>query len=80
MILDDLAEKSRKEVVIHDVDPLALTLLVDFAYTGEIVVTEENVQVTQMGLFLLCFTFFFRSLKSYIYIFFFFCEEGLLSA
>ena len=43
--LDDLAEKSRHEVVIHDVDPLALTLLVDFAYTGEIVVTEENVQV-----------------------------------
>ena len=53
MVLDDLAEKSRKEVVIHDVDPLALTLLVDFAYTGEIVVTEENVQVTQMGFFLL---------------------------
>lgn len=45
MFNDDLAEKSRAEVVIHDVDPLALTLLVDFAYTGEIVVTEENVQV-----------------------------------
>ena len=42
---DDLAEKHRQEVVIHDLDPLALTLLVDFAYTGEIVVTEENVQV-----------------------------------
>ena len=34
-----------KEVTIHDIDPLALTLLVDFAYTGELVVTEENVQV-----------------------------------
>ena len=43
--LDDLSEKRKDEILIHDVDPLALTLLVDFAYTGEIVVTEENVQV-----------------------------------
>ena len=34
-----------KEVTIHDIDPLALTILVDFSYTGELVVTEENVQV-----------------------------------
>jgi len=45
MFNDDLSEKTKAEVVIHDVDPLALTLLVDFSYTGEIVVTEENVQV-----------------------------------
>ena len=38
-------EKQQKEVVLHDVDPLALTLLVEFAYTGEILITEENVQV-----------------------------------
>ena len=42
---DDLVEKNLSEITIHDVDPLALTLLVDFAYTGELVVTEENVQV-----------------------------------
>ena len=38
----------RKEclkIKIHDVDALALTLLVDFAYTGELVVCEEKVQV-----------------------------------
>ena len=42
---DDLVEKSMSEITIHDVDALALTLLVDFAYTGELVVCEENVQV-----------------------------------
>ena len=44
---DDLVEKSMSEITIHDVDALALTLLVDFAYTGELVVCEENVQVCQ---------------------------------
>ena len=33
------------KVTIHDVAPLALTLLVDFSYTGELVVSEDNVQV-----------------------------------
>ena len=37
------------EITIHDVDALALTLLVDFAYTGELVVCEENVQVRRKG-------------------------------
>ena len=43
--LDDLVEKNQKEITIHDLDALALTLLVDFAYTGEIVISEDNVQV-----------------------------------
>ena len=34
------------KVTIHDVAPLALTLLVDFSYTGELVVSEDNVQVS----------------------------------
>ena len=42
---DDMAEKTLTEITIHDVDPLALTLLVDFAYTGELAVCEDNVQV-----------------------------------
>jgi hypothetical protein len=42
---DDLVEKRMSEITIHDVDALALTLLVDFAYTGELVVCEENVHV-----------------------------------
>ena len=43
---DDLVEKNQKEVTIHDLDPLALTLLVDFSYTGEIIISEDNVQVS----------------------------------
>ena len=38
-------EKNQKEITIHDLDALALTLLVDFSYTGEIVISEDNVQV-----------------------------------
>ena len=44
-LLDDLVEKNQKEVTIHDLDALALTLLVDFSYTGEIIISEDNVQV-----------------------------------
>ena len=42
-----MAEKTLAEITIHDVDPLALTLLVDFAYTGELAVCEDNVQVSK---------------------------------
>ena len=56
---DDLVEKQQKEVVLHDVDPLALTLLVEFAYTGEILITEENVQVSYIYITrVLCFRYF----------------------
>ena len=43
-----MAEKNLKDITIHDVDPLALTLLVDFSYTGELSVCEENVQVDRL--------------------------------
>ena len=52
-IPDDLVEKTKKEVTIHDLDPLALTLLVDFSYTGEIVISEENVQVQGFEYFII---------------------------
>lgn len=42
---DDMAERVQREVVLHDVDAAALQLLVDYAYTGEIHITEDNVQV-----------------------------------
>ena len=40
-----MTEKNLAEITIHDVDPLALTLLVNFSYTGELSVCEDNVQV-----------------------------------
>ena len=43
-------EKNQTEVTIHDIDVLALTLLVDFSYTGEIVITEDNVQVGETNI------------------------------
>ena len=45
LFVDDMAEKNLRDITIHDVDPLALTLLVDFSYTGELSVCEDNVQV-----------------------------------
>lgn len=44
-----MAEKAASEVVLHDVDHTALQLLVDYSYTGEIHITEDNVQVTLPG-------------------------------
>ncbi|GAB6026965.1 hypothetical protein CHUAL_014102 [Chamberlinius hualienensis] len=45
MFNDDLEEKTKDSVTIHDVDQMALHLLIDYSYTGEIIITEENVQV-----------------------------------
>ena len=48
LFVDDMAEKNLRDITIHDVDPLALTLLVDFSYTGELSVCEDNVQVDRL--------------------------------
>uniref|UniRef100_A0A1B6D3K8 Kelch-like protein diablo n=1 Tax=Clastoptera arizonana TaxID=38151 RepID=A0A1B6D3K8_9HEMI len=45
MFNDDMAEKLQKEVELRDIDPVALQLLVEYSYTGEVQITEENVQV-----------------------------------
>ncbi|XP_071447605.1 kelch-like protein 17 [Hetaerina americana] len=45
MFNDDMAEKLQCEVTLHDIDSSALHLLVDYAYSGEILITEDNVQV-----------------------------------
>lgn len=41
----DMKENTSKEIVLHDMDATAIELLLDYAYTGEIVITPENVQV-----------------------------------
>jgi kelch-like protein 2/3 len=45
MFTGELAETRQRHVTIHEISPLALELLVDFAYTSRIEVTESNVQV-----------------------------------
>ncbi|XP_024082560.1 kelch-like protein 17 isoform X2 [Cimex lectularius] len=40
-----MAERASREVELHEVDVTALQRLVDFAYTGGILITEDNVQV-----------------------------------
>jgi hypothetical protein len=51
----------QSEVTLHDVDLAALQLLVDFAYSGHILITEDNVQVNEKTfesfriIFLICF-------------------------
>lgn len=44
-IIDDMIERNSVSVTLHDVDLSALCQLIDYAYTGEISITEENVQV-----------------------------------
>jgi len=41
----NFSERNNDLVVMREIDSTALQMLVDFIYSGEIVVTEENVQV-----------------------------------
>lgn len=43
--IDDMLERNKDIVELHDIDVQSLKQLIDFAYTGEIDITEENVQV-----------------------------------
>lgn len=43
--LGDMKEQCSHEVILHDIDPTAVDLLVEYAYTGEITITPDNVQV-----------------------------------
>lgn len=42
---DDMLERTKDVVELHDIEAQSLKQLIDFAYTGEIDITEENVQV-----------------------------------
>jgi hypothetical protein len=44
-IPDDMLERNKDVVELHDIDAPSLKQLIDFAYTGECIITEENVQV-----------------------------------
>lgn len=47
---DDMIERNSVNVKLHDVDPTALRQLIDYAYTGEITISEDNVQVKAISL------------------------------
>lgn len=42
---DDMLESKSEVIELHEIDAPSLKQLIDFAYTGEIIITEENVQV-----------------------------------
>jgi len=41
----EFEESRQKRIIIQEVDPKALRLLLDYVYTSEIKVNEQNVQV-----------------------------------
>jgi len=45
MFTGELTESKADRVVLQEIDGRALMLLVDFIYTAEVSVTEDNVQV-----------------------------------
>lgn len=45
--IDDMIERNSVNITLHDVDPTALRQLIDYTYTGEITITEDNVQVKE---------------------------------
>ncbi len=44
MFTTDLAESSQKEIAIKEMEPLTMQLVLDYVYTGQVVLTEEAVQ------------------------------------
>lgn len=42
---DDMIERTSVNITLHDVDPTALRQLIEYTYSGEITITEDNVQV-----------------------------------
>lgn len=46
MIVGEMTESRQKKVRIKEIDGWTLGMLIDYVYTAEIQVTEENVQVT----------------------------------
>ncbi|XP_049283814.1 kelch-like protein 17 [Anopheles funestus] len=45
MFNDDMLERNCDVVTLHDIDPSSLKQLIEYAYSGEITITEDNVQV-----------------------------------
>ena len=45
MFTGELAESRQTEIIIHDIDELAMELLIEFCYTSRIIVDEKNVQI-----------------------------------
>lgn len=43
--VDDMIERTSVNITLHDVDPTALRQLIEYTYSGEITITEDNVQV-----------------------------------
>jgi len=41
-----LAERTQKNITLHEIDPDAMQQLVNYAYTGEMMITEDNVQAS----------------------------------
>ena len=54
MFTGDLAESKSDCITLQEIDPKALSLLIDFIYTSEIHVTEENVQVGNLLFACIC--------------------------
>lgn len=40
-----MKEHRLDEIEVHDMDPTAIDLLIEYAYTGQIIITPDNVQV-----------------------------------
>lgn len=41
-----MIERTSVNITLHDVDPTALRQLIEYTYSGEITITEDNVQVS----------------------------------
>ena len=54
-LTDEMVEKKSSEVNMHEIDPSALELLVEYTYTSQIIISESNVQVLVYHFHISCF-------------------------
>lgn len=54
MFTGEMSESKQNVVILKEVDGDALELLIEYCYTAEVKVTEENVQVSPVVTYMLC--------------------------
>ena len=50
-MFNNFEESRQHKILLQDIDPAALQLLLEYVYSGQVQVTEDNVQVTSVYLF-----------------------------
>jgi hypothetical protein len=70
MFRNKLCESRQKVVTLQDVEAEMFELILDYAYTGGVLITRNNVQalLAAANLLQVCFFFFFFSFSTFLFV------------